>query len=123
MLPITRTTPEEVAACPIRQILVKATGKWHVLIFLALEDGALRFNRIKSTIGEITQRVLTENLRKLERDGYLTRTVHAGSPVAVFYELTPLGVSFLGVLKPAVFWARDHFDEIKKARSDFDKRL
>lgn len=123
MLPITRNTPAEIAACPIRQVFIKATGRWHILIFLALEDGPLRFSQVKRTIGEVTQRVLTENLRKLERDGYLTRTVRSGPPLAVFYELTPLGISFVAALKPAILWSRDNFTEIKAARSEFDEKL
>lgn len=122
MLPITRTTTEEIAACPIRQVLVKAANKWQILIFFALEDGTLRFGQIKSTIGEVTQRVLAENLRKMERDGYLARNVHPGPPVAVFYELTPMGKSFTEVIKPAALWASEHFPKISEHRRAYDKQ-
>ena len=106
--------------CPIRQILGKVTGKWQVLILLALEDEALRFGQVKRAIGDVTQRVLTENLRKLERDGYLTRTVDGGPPVAVSYALTPMGHSFIETLKPLVFWARDNFPNVKESRGRYD---
>lgn len=120
MLPITRNTKAEALLCPIRQILARVTGKWQVLILLALEDEALRFGQVKRAIGDVTQRVLTENLRRLERDGYLTRTVDGGPPVAVSYELTPMGHSFIETLKPLVFWARDNFPNVTEARGRYD---
>lgn len=120
MVLITVTNKVEAALCPIRNVVAKVTGKWQILILLALEDGALRFNHIKRAIGDITQRVLTENLRKLERDGYLVRTVNAGPPLAVSYELTPLGQSLVMQLKPFVDWAREVFPEVKEARAKSD---
>ena len=121
MLHVTATSKEEGNQCPVRAVLSKVTGKWQVLIVLALEDGALRFGELKRLIGDITQRVLTENLRSLERDGYLTRTVHPGPPVAVSYELTPLGHRLLAVLKPLVQFAAENFSEVEKARTAFDR--
>ena len=120
MLQVTALSKEDAALCPVRQVLSKVTGKWQVLLVLALEDGALRFGALKRTVGDITQRVLTENLRSLERDGYLTRTVDAGPPVAVFYELTPLGFQLLALLKPLVIWAGESHKDVTKARKAFD---
>ena len=122
MFPITATSEKERVACPVRNVLARINGKWQVLILLGLEDGPLRFAAIRRLIGDITQRVLTENLRSLERDGYLTRTVKAGPPVEVSYALTPLGRSLLAVLKPLVAWAADHHEEVSRARSRFDNR-
>ena len=116
MLQVTALTKEEAEHCPVRQVLSKVTGKWQMLIVLALEDGALRFGALKRTVGDITQRVLTENLRSLERDGYLTRHVDPGPPVAVSYQLTDLGQSLLTVLKPLVFWAAESFDTVHESR-------
>ena len=120
MLQVTVQTEDDGKLCPIRNVLAKVTGKWQVLIVLSLEDGALRFGELKRTIGDITQRVLTENLRSLERDGYLTRTVDAGPPVAVSYELTELGVRLLKVMKPMVGFAADAFPQVVAARSAYD---
>ncbi len=120
MLPITVTNKVEAARCPIRTVLSRATGKWQMLILLALQDGALRFGQVKRTLGDITQRVLTENLRTLERDGYLTRTVHPGPPVAVFYELTPLGRSYVDVLEPLALWSAEHCETVAEARAEYD---
>jgi DNA-binding HxlR family transcriptional regulator len=91
-----------------------------VLLVLALEDGALRFGALKRTVGDITQRVFTENLRSLERDGYVTRTVDAGPPLAVLYELTPIGYQLLSLLKPLVIWAGDTHSDIAKSREAYD---
>jgi len=116
MLQVTALSPGDAEACPIRMVLSRVTGKWQMLILLCLEDGPLRFGAMKRTIGDITQRVLTENLRGLERDGHLTRTVHAGPPLAVSYALTDQGRSLVEVLKPLALWAADHFNSVMTAR-------
>ncbi|NIA71368.1 helix-turn-helix transcriptional regulator [Pelagibius litoralis] len=116
---VTAATKEDGQLCPVQNVLAKVTGKWQCLIVLALEDGPQRFGQIKRLIGDITQRVLTENLQTLERDGYLTRTVHPGPPVAVSYELTDLGQELVGVLKPLVIWASERFDRIIAAREQY----
>lgn len=120
MLPITVTTEEESGLCPVRNILGTVTGKWSSLILLSLEDGPRRFSAIKRVIGDITQRVLTENLRALERDGYLTREVIAGPPVEVHYALTPMGSDLVARFIPLVTWAAEHYDAVHVARKRFD---
>lgn len=120
MLQVTALSKEEAELCPVRQVLSKVTGKWQVLLVLALEDGALRFGALKRTVGDITQRVLTENLRSLERDGYVTRTVDPGPPVAVSYALTPLGFQLLALLKPLVIWAGENHHDVANSRKAFD---
>ncbi|MEL6620370.1 MAG: helix-turn-helix domain-containing protein [Pseudomonadota bacterium] len=121
MLPIGVQTEAEALLCPIRSVLSKVTGKWQIIIVLALEDGPLRFSALKRTIGDVTQRVLTENLRNLQRDGYLTRSVAPGPPVAVSYELTDLGQQLVAVLKPIVLWANDNMKTVKAARREFEQ--
>lgn len=120
MMPITCNDKEESDACPIRSVLSNVMGKWRLIIMLALEDGALRFAEVKRAIGDVTQRVLTENLRGLERDGYLTRTVLPGPPLAVSYELTDRGRELVDHFKPLVYWARDNMDDIKNTRASFE---
>ena len=121
MLPIGVESKAEASTCPIRSVLSNVTGKWRMIIVLALEDGPMRFGELKRCIGDVTQRVLTENLRGLQRDGYLTRSVDPGPPVAVSYELTPLGRSLLERLKPLVFWSHEQMDQVKTARLAFDR--
>ncbi|MEM9319981.1 MAG: helix-turn-helix domain-containing protein [Pseudomonadota bacterium] len=120
MLPIGVSNEVEQLACPIRNVVAKVTGKWQVLILLALEDGALRFGVLRRTIGDVTQGVLTENLRGLERDGLLTRQVHAGPPLAVSYELTERGAGLVTMLKPLVLWAGENITSIKADRAAYD---
>ncbi|WP_243403745.1 winged helix-turn-helix transcriptional regulator [Shimia abyssi] len=92
-----------------------------MIIILALEDEPKRFGDLKRCIGDVTQSVLTENLRGLQRDGYLTRTVSPGPPVAVSYELTPLGRSLLEMLKPLVFWSHEQMDNVRIKRMEYDR--
>lgn len=120
MLAITVTTEEESGLCPVRSILSTVTGKWSSLILLALEDGPLRFSAIKRVVGDITQRVLTENLRALERDGYVTREVLAGPPVEVHYELTKTGADLVVRFVPLVTWAAEHYAIVQAARQKYD---
>ena len=118
MLDITALTTADGELCPVRQVLSTVTGKWQSLILLALENGPLRFSAVRRVIGDITQRVLTENLRDLERDGYLTRTVKPGPPVEVHYALTAQGSDFVRHYKPLVDWAIRNFDVIRQNRID-----
>jgi len=121
MLHITATSEDEAEKCPIRSVLAPVLGKWQSLILLSLEDGSLRFSAIRRAVGDITQRVLTENLRDLERDGYLTRTVVSGPPVEVHYAMTPLGESLLDRLKPLVIWAAERSETVRENRRRYDE--
>ena len=122
MLPIGVANKAEASNCCIRSVLSNVTGKWRMIIILALEDEAKRFGDLKRCIGDVTQSVLTENLRGLQRDGYLTRTVEPGPPVAVSYELTPLGRDLLGMLKPLVYWSHDQMDQVRQFRMEYDRQ-
>ncbi len=110
--------------CPVRLVLASATGKWQILILVGLLiHGPMRFNALRRSVGDVTQRVLTENLRGLERDGYLTRSVDPGPPVAVTYALTPLGEALADRLKALVGWAMENLTRVKEARSRYDARV
>ena len=121
MLPIGVANKAEASNCSIRSVLSNVTGKWRMIIILALEDEPKRFGDLKRCIGDVTQSVLTENLRALQRDGYLTRSVDPGPPVAVSYALTPLGRNLLAMLKPLVFWSHDTMDEVRQKRMEYDR--
>jgi DNA-binding HxlR family transcriptional regulator len=122
MLQITVTSLQDGTNCPIRNVLAMVSGKWQTLILLSLADGPLRFSAIKRAIGDITQRVLTDNLRLLERDGYLVRTVVATSPVQVSYELTAFGGEFVTLFLPLAGWAEGALPRVIGARDDYDQR-
>lgn len=119
-LPIGVQSEAEALLCPIRTVLSKVTGKWQIIVVLALEDGPVRFGALKRTIGDITQGVLTENLRSLQKDGYLTRNVDPGPPIAVSYALTPMGYGLVDLLKPLVLWADENIDNVKDARQNYE---
>jgi DNA-binding HxlR family transcriptional regulator len=78
---------------------------------------------LRRQIDGISQRMLTLTLRNLERDGLLTRTVHAVVPPRVDYELTSLGTTLLEAVTPLVAWARTNRDDVAAARSAFDQRV
>ncbi|HKW45298.1 MAG TPA: helix-turn-helix domain-containing protein [Candidatus Eremiobacteraceae bacterium] len=86
--------------------------KWKILVFLALSDGSKRFGQVQRTLEGVTAKVLTRQLRDLERDGFLTRAVHAEIPPRVEYELTDLGRSFLPIVHQLKDWSEAHADEL-----------
>ncbi len=120
---VTAMTRQEVDQCPIRNVLTGVYGKWQPLILFSLKDGTLRFSAIKRASGDITQRVQTQNLRSLERDGYIIRTVDPGPPLAVSYQLTAMGRSLLDVMKPMMMWAGQNHGAVLGARESYDSRI
>ncbi|AZZ99310.1 helix-turn-helix domain-containing protein [Pseudoalteromonas sp. R3] len=112
---------EQNERCPIRNVVAQIGDKWSILILFALVDGPDRFNALKSRIQGISQRMLTQTLRDMERDGYVKRTVYAEVPVKVEYELTELGRGLAKSAWQLVSWADDHFDEIASARTRYDE--
>ncbi|WP_202862876.1 helix-turn-helix domain-containing protein [Microbulbifer sp. A4B17] len=107
--------------CPIRNVVAQIGDKWSILILFALVDGPDRFNSLKSRIEGISQRMLTQTLRDLERDGFVLRTVFPQVPVKVEYELTELGEGLSAAVWKLVSWADEHHLEIRKARLRYDE--
>ena len=108
------------ASCPSRQVIDRIGDRWSVLILSTLADGPQRFTGLARRIQGISQKMLTQTLRTLERDGLLTRTVTASVPVTVTYELTPLGHSLQAVVAGLKVWAEAHMDEVLTARASYD---
>ena len=108
--------------CPIRNVVTQIGDKWAMLILFSLVDEADRFNSIKSRIVGISQRMLTQTLRDLEREGYVNRTAYPEVPVKVEYELTEMGRGLVKPLYQLVQWAEQHHDQIKKNRNDYDNQ-
>lgn len=103
--------------CPIRDIIARISTKWAMLVLTTLHtNGAMRFNDIQKSIGEISQRMLTVTLRSLETDGLIKRTVYPEVPPRVGYKLTQRGESLMPILKMLTDWALDHAEEIMKDR-------
>ena len=105
-----------------RPILEQVANKWSVLILTVLCTEPARFNAIKRRLDPITHKALTEALRRLERNGLISRRVIASSPVAVEYAITPLGQTLQDPFVALVKWAREQGDAIEKAQVVYDQR-
>jgi DNA-binding HxlR family transcriptional regulator len=103
--------------CPIMTSIAMISDKWKVLILCKLRTNTLRFNELMRALHGVSQRVLTQQLRELEYDGLVQRTVFAEVPPRVEYNLTPLGKSLVPVLDQLEAWARDNSGEILGARA------
>ncbi|MDV5168691.1 helix-turn-helix domain-containing protein [Photobacterium rosenbergii] len=108
--------------CPVRNVVAQIGDKWSMLILFALVDGTERFNALKSRVEGISQRMLTQTLRDLEREGYVNRTVYPEVPVKVEYCLTEMGRDLVKPLYQLVTWADQHQDDIRQARKAYDER-
>jgi len=108
--------------CPSRQVLEMITNKWVCLVVSALAPGPSRHSDLARTIAGVSQKMLTQTLRRLERDGLVTRRVTAQVPVRVDYGLTPLGHDFAAVVGQVKRWAEGHINEIHDARRSYDAR-
>jgi DNA-binding HxlR family transcriptional regulator len=103
--------------CESRQALDRIADKWTCLIVYALLDGPRRHGELRRAIGGISQKMLTQTLRSLERDGLVERTVIATIPPHVEYALTPLGQTLSEPLVAICHWAMDHLPELQAARA------
>jgi DNA-binding HxlR family transcriptional regulator len=110
------------ADCPARLLLDQIADKWSVLILAALSGGPQRFNEIKRILEGVTQKALTQALRRLERNGIVSRQVLTASPVAVEYAITDLGRTLKIPFATVYQWTVDYLPEVEKARSAFDAR-
>jgi DNA-binding HxlR family transcriptional regulator len=107
--------------CPTRQVLTRIADKWTMLVITLLaEEGKLRFSELRRQIEGISQKMLTQTLRGLERDGLVTRTVYPTVPVTVEYRLTDLGGSLADAVTAIRTWAYANMDEIEAARESYD---
>jgi DNA-binding HxlR family transcriptional regulator len=102
--------------CPIRDVLDRIGDRWSLLVLRTLAPGTMRFTVLKRAIGDISQRMLAQTLRRLEQDGLVSRTVHPTVPPRVDYALTALGVSLMEPLDSLVRWADTHHGQIRATR-------
>ncbi len=112
-----------VAECPSRQVLDAISDKWVTLVLSALADGPLRYSDLSRRIAGVSQKMLTQTLRQLERDGLLTRTITPAVPVRVDYQLTALGQTILPVVGAIKLWSETHIHEIHGARDAYDDNV
>lgn len=105
---------EDLPACPVETTLTMIGNKWKVIILRDLFlNGVMRFGELKNSVGSISQKVLTSNLREMEADGLITRTVYPEVPPRVEYELTPLGKTLKPVLDSLWSWGESYKAQIK----------
>lgn len=109
------------ADCPTRLMLDQIADKWSMLVMAVLDGEPMRFNAIRRQLEGITQKALTQCLRKLERNGLITRRVGTGSPVAVYYAMTALGDTLRPPIKALYQWTETHWDAVQAARAAFDR--
>ncbi|MCF3185299.1 helix-turn-helix transcriptional regulator [Streptomyces polychromogenes] len=113
-----------VKECPTSQLLARISDKWVGLVLSALgqaENGSMRYSELGRKIPGVSQKMLTQTLRSLERDGIVTRSVTASVPVRVDYRLTELGGSLGCLLSSVKRWAENHFDEVSAHRTAYDE--
>jgi DNA-binding HxlR family transcriptional regulator len=103
--------------CPTRKVLDLIADKWTVLVIYLLSSGTKRYGELQRAIQGISQKMLTQTLRKLEEDGLVKRTVFPEVPPRTEYELTPLGQTLREPLGSLCAWAQDHMAEVEKARA------
>jgi len=106
--------------CPTRQVLDRIADKWTVLVIQGLVGGTLRFAQLRRKVDGISQKVLTNTLRGLERDGIVTRRIYASVPPKVEYSLTGLGRSLCGLVEGICGWAEANIERVQEAREMYD---
>jgi DNA-binding HxlR family transcriptional regulator len=107
--------------CPSRTVLDRVGDRWTVLVVGSLSSGPLRFSELARRIEGVSQKMLTQTLRGLERDGLVTRTVHAEVPPRVEYALTEVGATLTGPLAALDAWACEHLPAILDSRARYDE--
>lgn len=109
------------ADCPTRRILDRIGDRWTVLIIGTLGDGDARFSELRRRIDGISQKMLTQTLRGLERDGLVSRTVYPEVPVRVVYALTKSGRTLLEPLGALRAWAVEHLNDVTASQDTYDQ--
>ncbi|MEW2373461.1 helix-turn-helix domain-containing protein [Streptomyces sp. NPDC006656] len=109
--------------CPSRDLLDQIGSKWAVLVLGELgKHGACRFTRLRQRLAGVSEKMLTQTLRTLERDGLVRRTVYPEVPPHVEYDLTPLGQTLREPLRVLTQWSVEHVGEVLAARQEYDVR-
>ncbi|ATQ44452.1 winged helix-turn-helix transcriptional regulator [Caulobacter mirabilis] len=111
----------DAARCPVRDVIDHLGDKWSTLLIMVLADGPQRFSAIRRAVPDISQRMLTQTLRDLERDGLIEREVFPTKPPSVEYRLSPLGRTLLDPLAALVGWAEGAHPQIVRARTAYDQ--
>ena len=108
------------AACPSRAVLSRLGDKWALLVLARLAAAPARFGQLRRAIEGVTQKMLTQTLRQLERDGLVVRTVRSTRPLCVDYALTRLGRELARLVRPLKAWAERRLFDVVASRRRFD---
>ena len=107
--------------CPVRGVLDKISDKWSMLLVMTLASGPRRFNQLRREVPDISQKMLTQTLRDLQRNGLVARQVFDTKPPSVEYRLTELGHSIIVPFGYLIVWANQNHPRIDEARTAFDQ--
>lgn len=119
---VTLERPDPYAAeCPTRQVLDRIADKWTVLLLGLVAARPMRFNELRRAVGGLSQKMLSQTLKALERDGLVSRRAFATVPVTVEYAITPLGRTLAEAVAPLAAWANAHIEEVQAARALYDR--
>ncbi|MEV5030725.1 winged helix-turn-helix transcriptional regulator [Paenibacillus sp. LPE1-1-1.1] len=118
----TKQADISITECSYRRVLEIISSKWSALVIYALEDGSLRYGEARRRIEGISQKMLTQTLRQLERDGLVRREVTPSVPPIVDYSLTPLGESLTRTMSHLKLWTAEYFPLVEKARQEYDQK-
>lgn len=110
------------ANCPTRQLLDRIADKWSSLVLIVLGEGPIRFNALKHRVDGVSQKMLSQTLKSLERDGLVSRSVVATVPVSVTYAVTPLGRTLMAAMQSMIDWAETRMAEVAAAQAAYDQR-
>lgn len=121
-MPMRKAVEGSSCRCAIRDVLDRIGDRWSLLVLLKLEKGTLRFSDLRRAVGDISQRMLSQTVRRLEEDGLVARAVHPTVPPRVDYNLTDLGRALMVPVRQLVDWARLNHGEIRRARVRYCKR-
>lgn len=106
--------------CPTRVVLDRIGDKWAVLILILLHEEPLRFNELRRRIDGISQKMLSQTLKSLERDGLVSRAAFPTVPVTVEYRITPLGMTLHRAVEGLRVWAESHLGDVADAQRRYD---
>ena len=108
------------SACPTRLVLDRIADKWAVLLLSLLANGPMRFNQLKREVEGISQKMLSQSLKSLERDGLVSRKATPTVPVTVEYSITLLGETLSATVDPLRLWAESHIEQVLTAQQHYD---
>src|SRR5882757_2366589 len=111
------------ADCPTRKVLDRIADKWAVLVLGLLSKGPVRFNQLRRQIEGVSQKMLSQTLKSLERDGLVHRKAIPTVPVTVEYSITPLGRTLVETVDGLRIWAETHMADVQKSQNRYDRAL